>query len=92
VQTITSGQMTYDLRRLRAHGLIERVSGAFRHTVTDTGQCHARFLTGVHDRIWRAGLPELTDPDPPSDSPLRQADRAYQRALTDLVHQAGIAA
>lgn len=92
VETITSGQMSYDLRRLRAHGLIQRTSGTFRYTVTDTGQCHARFLTRVHDRIWRAGLAELTDPDPARDSTLRQADRAYHQAINDLITDAGIAA
>src|SRR3954447_4190821 len=38
---ITTGQMTYDLRRLRAHGLIERISGSHRYRVTDTGLHHA---------------------------------------------------
>jgi hypothetical protein len=92
VPTITSGQMTYDLRRLRAHGLIERVPGTFRYTVTDHGARHARFLTRVHDRIWRAGLAQLTDPDPPRHSPLRQADRAYHQAIDQLISEAGIAA
>jgi hypothetical protein len=84
--------MSYDLRRLRAHGLFERTPGTFRYTVTDTGQRHARFLTRVHDRIWRAGLAALTDPDPPRDSTLRQADRVYHRAIDDLIAKAGIAA
>jgi Mn-dependent DtxR family transcriptional regulator len=92
VPTITSGQMTYDLRRLRAHGLIERVPGTFRYTVTDTGARHARFLTRVHDRIWRAGLAQLTDPDPPRQGALRQADRAYHQAIDQLISEAGIAA
>jgi hypothetical protein len=29
--------MTYDLRRFRLHGLIERVVGTHRYTVTPTG-------------------------------------------------------
>ena len=37
VEDITAGQMTYDLRRLRAHGLIERVPRTRRYTVTETG-------------------------------------------------------
>ncbi|MGH3601861.1 MAG: hypothetical protein ACRDQH_16540, partial [Pseudonocardiaceae bacterium] len=39
--TITAGQMSYDLRRLRAHGLITRVPGSHRYRVTDTGLHHA---------------------------------------------------
>ena len=34
---ITAGRMTYDLRRLRAHGLIERIPRTRRYTVTETG-------------------------------------------------------
>ena len=89
---LTSGQMTYDLRRLRAHGLIERTPHTFRYQVTDTGLRTARYLTLLHDRLLRTGLAELTDPSPPAPSSLRAADRAYQAAIDDLTRQAGIAA
>jgi hypothetical protein len=89
---MTSGQITYDLRRLRLHGLIERIPHTFRYQVTDTGLRSARFLTRVHDRLWRTGLAHITDPSPPLPSPLRAADRAYQAAIDDLTRQAGLAA
>ncbi len=89
---MTSGQITYDLRRLRLHGLIERIPGTFRYQVTDTGMRTAQFLTRVHDRILRAGLAQITDPSPPAHTALRTADRAYQTALDDLTRQAGLAA
>jgi hypothetical protein len=89
---LTSGQMTYDLRRLRLHGLTERIPHTFRYRVTDTGLRTALFLTRIHDRLLRTGLAELTDPDPPASTPLRAADRAYQAAIDDLTRQAGIAA
>src|SRR6266487_4367408 len=89
---MTSGQITYDLRRLRLHGLIERIPGSFRYRVTDPGIRSARYLTRLHDRLLRTGLAELTDPDPPASTPLRAADRAYQSALDDLTAQAGLAA
>jgi hypothetical protein len=89
---MTSGQITYDLRRLRLHGLIERTPGTFRYQVTDTGLRCARYLTRLHDRLLRAGLAELTDPSPPASTALRTADRAYQAAIDDLTHRAGIAA
>jgi hypothetical protein len=92
VETITSGQMTYDLRRLRAHGLIQRIPGTFRYTITNTGQRHARFLTRVHDRIWRIGLANLQNTDPPTPSRLRTADRTYQNAIDDLIRSSGLAA
>src|SRR5258708_1519176 len=43
-ETITPGKMTYDLRRLRQHGLIERIPHTFRYQVTGTGIAHALFL------------------------------------------------
>jgi hypothetical protein len=89
---LTSGQMTYDLRRLRHHGLIERIPHTFRYHVTDTGLRTALFLTRVHDRLLRTGLAEITDPSPPASTPLRAADRAYQAAIDDLTRQAGLAA
>ena len=62
---ITAGQMTYDLRRLRAHGLIERVPRTRRYTVTDTGLQHALLFTHAHDHLLRAGLAQVSDPSPP---------------------------
>jgi hypothetical protein len=89
---MTSGQITYDLRRLRLHGLIERIPHTFRYHVTDTGMRSARYLTRLHDRLLRTGLAELTDPSPPASTALRAADRAYQAAIDDLARQAGLAA
>ena len=89
---MTSGQITYDLRRLRLHGLIERIPHTFRYRVTDTGMRSARYLTRLHDRLLRTGLAELTDPSPPASTALRAADRAYQAAVDDLARQAGLAA
>jgi hypothetical protein len=92
IEDITSGQTTYDLRRLRLHGLIERIPRTHRYHVTDTGLRHALFLTRLHNRFLRTGLAELADPDPPTPSRLRTADRAYTTALDDLARQAGLAA
>ena len=89
---MTSGQMTYDLRRLRLHGLIERAPHTFRYHVTGTGMRTALFLTRVHDRLLRTGLAEITDPSPPLPTPLRHAARAYEAAIADLTRHAGITA
>ncbi|HTQ93169.1 MAG TPA: hypothetical protein VMK84_27120 [Streptosporangiaceae bacterium] len=89
---MTSGQITYDLRRLRMHGLIERIPGTFRYQVTDAGMRSAQFLTRLHDRVLRTGLAEITDPDPPASTALRAADRAYQTAIDDIIRHAGLAA
>ena len=87
--SITPGQATYDLRRLtrarphRAHPAHPPQPGH------PAGLRHAMFLTRVHDRILRAGLAELTGPDP---APLRKAATIYQAAIDDLTQRAGIAA
>jgi len=79
--TITAGQMTYDLRRLRGRGLITRIPGSHRYQVTDTGLHHAMLLTHIHTRLLLPALAALHDPDPPTPTPLRTAARNYQRAL-----------
>ena len=72
-EDITAGKMTYDLRRLRAHGLIERIPRTRRYTVTDTGLQHALLFTHAHDHLLRTGLAEITDPSPPRPTRLRAA-------------------
>jgi hypothetical protein len=85
----SAGRMSYDLRRLRAHGLIVRVPASHRYRVTDAGLAHALFLTRVHDRLLRGGLARLADPH---NKDLRAASRAYQTALDTLTRESGLAA
>lgn len=56
-----SGAMTYDLRRLRLHGLISRVPGTRRYGLTAEGLHVAYFITRVHFRLLRTGLSPLLD-------------------------------
>ncbi|MGH3585414.1 MAG: hypothetical protein ACRDQ0_03735 [Pseudonocardia sp.] len=89
---ISAGQTSYDLRRLRAHGLINRIPRSHRYRVTDTGLHHAMLLTHLQTRLLQPGLAQLTDPDPPAPSTLRTAARDYQRALDRHTQEAGFAA
>ena len=82
-EAMTSGQITYDLRRLRIHGLIERIPHSFRYQVTPAGLRQALFLTRLTQRLLIPGLAELTDPSPPAPSRLRAAARAYDAALDE---------
>ena len=91
-EDITAGKMTYDLRRLREHGLIQHIPRTRRYQVTDTGLHQALLFTRAHDHLLRTGLAELTDPSPPAPSRLRTAARAYQAAFDDLASQAHLAA
>ena len=91
-EDITAGQMTYDLRRLRAHGLIERIPRSRRYHVTDTGLQHALLFTHAHDHLLRTGLALTSDPSPPRKTKLHNAARAYQAAFDELTQQARLAA
>ncbi len=89
---ISASQASYDLRRLRAHGLINRIPRSHRYRVTDAGLHHAMLLTHLQTRLLQPGLAQLTDPDPPAPSPLRTAARDHQRALHRHTQQAGFTA
>jgi hypothetical protein len=86
---VTAGQMTYDLRRLRLHGLIEKIPHSHRYQVTDQGLRTSMFLSAVHDRLLPTGLAHLHTPTP---TPLRTAARNYQTAIDTLTRTTGIAA
>jgi hypothetical protein len=88
---VTPGQVTYDLRRLRSHHLIDRIPRTRRYRVTDTGLQTAMFLTRLHDRVLPAGLAQLTTTTGPPGK-LRAAATAYQAAIDDILADAGLAA
>jgi hypothetical protein len=80
--TVTAAQTTYDLRRLKTRGLIERIPHSHRYRVSDHGLHTAHFLTCVHDRFLPTGLAHLADCT--GTAPLQQASRAYNAALENL--------
>ena len=59
-------QMTYDLRRLRRNGFIERVAGTHRYQLTPDGRRLAVFFTKTYTRIVCPALAEL-DPRLPTE-------------------------
>ena len=90
-EDMTSGQISYDLRRLRDCQIIQRTPHSRSYQVTPEGLSIALFLTRVTQRFLIPGLAQLTGTGPPG-SPLRQADRAYKAAITSLAQQASIIA
>jgi hypothetical protein len=70
---LTAGRLTYDLRRLRLHGLIARIPKTHRYQVTPFGLRLALFVTRVHARLFRPGLALLTPDIAPDPSALRSA-------------------
>jgi hypothetical protein len=84
----TQGQMTYQLRRLRLHGLIVRQPGTHAYQVTDRGVRIALFFTRSYARLLRPGLAEVFDNDLPSDPNLQQAFAQVQQAMNDRADKA----
>src|SRR5450759_4062354 len=89
LQEVSAGQMTYDLRRLKTHGLIQKIVHTHRYQVSDYGLHTAMFLTRVHDRLLPTGLAHLAEASTPGR--LRTAATAYQNAIDDLTNEAGLA-
>lgn len=87
--TVTAGQMTYDLRRLKTHGLIEKILHSNRYQVTEQGLSDSMFLSAIQDRLLPTGLADLHTPLP---APIRTATRNYRQALENLIHTTGLAA
>jgi len=73
--------MSYDLRRLRLHGLIQRVPKSHRYDVTPAGLRIALFFSRTYARLLRPKLAEIMPIGPPGDSPLRIA---FNRLHTEI--------
>jgi hypothetical protein len=67
-QQITRGKMSYDLRRLRLHGLIQRIAGTHRYELTVLGRKTALFYSRAFNRVVRPGLSHIAHPNLPLDS------------------------
>ena len=89
--TMTAGQLTYDLRRLRHHGLTERVPGTHRYTVTDHGLHLALFLTRVHKRLIGPGISDLLD-HAALPTPIRRHLNHFTAAVDDHARKQKLAA
>ena len=85
----SSSQMSYDLRRLRLHGLIERQPGSNSYTVTPDGIRVAVFYTKLHARLLR---PLLEADKPPAPIELRRALATVERVIGDYVTNARLGA
>jgi len=89
---LTAGRMTYQLRRLRLHGLIERVPGTHRYQVTERGLRMALFFTRVHARLFRPGLAIVMPDATRDDAPLGRAFVHLERAMDQWCAEAKLVA
>jgi hypothetical protein len=75
------GKMTYDLRRLRLHGIIERIPHSHRYQLTPDGLRIALFFSRTYARLLRPKLAQIMPEVPPLASPLRAA---FDRLTTEI--------
>jgi hypothetical protein len=73
--------MSYDLRRLRLHGLLERIPKSHRYRLTTCGLKTALFYSRVYQPLLRRGLFELHDASPSNPSALAGAFAKFQKTL-----------
>jgi hypothetical protein len=84
---MTPGQMTYHLRRLRLHGLIERTPGTHRYRVTRPGWRTALFCTRTYNRILRPSLAQIIPIEVLDDSKLRQGFDQIDRVIDQWIER-----
>ena len=85
----SSSQMSYDLRRLRLHGLIERAAGTNSYTLTPEGIRVAVFYTKLRARLLG---PLLEADQPPAPMELRRALGTIEHVIGDYVTNARLGA
>jgi hypothetical protein len=88
-------QATYDLRRLRLKGFIERVPATNTYRITNHGPRMAAFFTQLAARIVVPALTDLAQlsrPRPPAPRPLTTAWRTYEHELNNLLRASHLAA
>jgi hypothetical protein len=91
-EDFSQGKMTYDLRRLRLHGIIERIPKSHRYQVTDFGFRAALFFTRAYSCLLRPGFSAINDNDPPSNTRLRIALDSVDNAVEKIWKENAIAA
>ena len=90
-EAIGQGAITYQLRRLRLHGMIERLPNSFRYRVTEQGLRAALFFTRLYNRLLRPGLAAVLPGHAATHTPLRRAFNEVHAQLTAWINQAQFA-
>jgi hypothetical protein len=86
------GRMSYDLRRLRLRGLIERIPHTHRYRLTEHGLKTAMFYSRLYNRVLRPGLSLLNPTDTQPPNPLHRHFSAMNEAIHTFCDQAKFAA
>src|SRR5580704_17197785 len=86
------GKMTYDLRRLRLHGIIERIPHSHRYRLTPNGLRITLFFSRTYARLLRPKLAEIMPQAPPTASTLRIAFDRLNSEIDSCCEQQRLAA
>jgi hypothetical protein len=89
---LTQGRMSYHLRRLRLHGLIQRIPKTHRYRLTDFGLRTAVFCTRAYARIFRHGLGMVLPTTSPVPNPLLRCFDKLDHEIAAWVDQVKMAA
>jgi hypothetical protein len=88
----SAAQMTYDLRRLRLRGLIQRQPGTHRYRVTSDGLRVTLFYSKLYLRIFRPHGPALATDGDVFPRALRTAFEQLDAAIERIRQEAALAA
>jgi hypothetical protein len=80
--TLGQGTMTYQLRRLRLHGMVQRLPNSHCYHVTDTSFRAALFFTRAYGRLIRPGLAAALPDHKSVSTPLKRASHTIDAHLT----------
>ncbi len=83
---IRAGRMSYELRRLRLRGLIQRIPKSHRYTMTTLGLKTALLYTRSYARVLRPGLSILLG-SPPGHPDLRRRFESLETDLTNFIER-----
>ena len=92
VEALTQGRMSYHLRRLRLHGLLERIPKTHRYRLTDFGLRTALFCSRTYARILRRGLGMVLPAASPVPSSLLRCFDQLTKEIHDWIDRAKMAA
>ena len=91
-EELTQGRMSYHLRRLRLHGLIQRIPKNHCYRLTDFGLRTSLFCTRAYARIFRQGLGMALPSASALPNPLLHTFDKLQQQIHSWVDQAKLAA
>ena len=87
---MTPGRLSYDLRRLRLHGIIERIEGSHRYRLTEAGLRIVLFFSRVYARLLRPGLDKIMPTARGGGTRLEELIRKFDLEIERLCWEANL--